>query len=57
MQKLANIIKKLSSKNTLLLVGELGACYLTHVFQQDSRGITIANEIYDAIRSTELLTH
>jgi len=31
-------------------VGEPGACYLTHVSPQDGRGITIANEVYDAIK-------
>jgi len=35
------------------IVGEPGACYLLHVFPQDGRGITIANEVYDAIEGTE----
>jgi len=38
----------------IVVVGEPGACYLTHVSPQDGRGITIANEVYDAIKGTEL---
>jgi len=38
----------------IVVVGEPGACYLTHVFPQDGRGITVANEVYDAIKGTEL---
>ena len=37
-----------------VVVGEPGACYLTHVSPQDGRGITIANEVYDAIKGIEL---
>jgi len=37
-----------------IVVGEPGACYVTHVSPQDGRGITIANEVYDAIKGTEL---
>jgi len=33
----------------IVVVGEPGACHLTHVSPQDGRGITIANEVYDAI--------
>ena len=38
----------------IVVIGEPGACYLTHVSPQDGRGITIANEVYDAIKGTEL---
>jgi len=38
----------------IAVVGEPGACYLTHVSPQDGGGITIANEVYDAIKGTEL---
>ena len=38
----------------IVVVGKPGACYLTHVSPQDGRGITIANEVYDAIKGTEL---
>jgi len=38
----------------IVVVGEPGACYFTHVSPQDGRGITIANEVYDAIKGTEL---
>jgi len=38
----------------IVVVGEPGACYLTHVSPQDGRGITIANEVYDAIKGAEL---
>jgi len=37
-----------------VVVGEPGACYLTHVSPQDGRGITIANEVYDTIKGTKL---
>jgi len=36
-------------EHIVVVVGEPGACYLTHVCPQDGRGITIANEVYDAI--------
>ena len=35
----------------IVVVGEPGACYLTHVSPQYGRGITIANEVYDAINT------
>jgi len=38
----------------IVVVGKPGACYLTYVSPQDGRGITIANEVYDAIKGTEL---
>ena len=37
-----------------VVFGEPGAYYLTHVSTQDGRGITIANEVYDAIKGTKL---
>ena len=36
------------------VVGEPGACSLMHVSPQDGRGINIPNEVYDAIKGTEL---
>ena len=45
---------KAELQERIVVVGKPGACYLTHVFPQGGRGIIIANEVYDAIKSTEL---
>jgi len=41
-------------EHIVVVVGEPGAYYLTHVSPQDGRGITTATEVYDAIKGTEL---
>jgi len=45
---------KTELQERIVVVGEPGACYLRHVSPQDGRGITIANEVYDVIKGTEL---